>query len=406
MKKLLAITLILIICSAALVGCGSASEAGGNRPSASASASAHAPINDNPTERKQVSQTVVPATCLTEGYVERVYDDGYVCRDTFTPTAEHDYVKFSLGSEKTLTREICRNCGKEKIAYTPVTINTDVVIDRNRTRPSFAGLDVMACAMIMEPTPDDAIVAIRRAEATGAFGFMIYLTSLEQKYVNQADLERIMYCTDKPVLVIAYAATDEVRESWYKTSIAAGAAAVDMPGYMYEGETRSGLSANKQYWEGLGFDMSFVARSPREVSGVKATIDRQAAFISEIHALGGEVLISTHANVTMSAEQIHAMGVFLSQSGADIVKMVLGGSDKNTVIEHLKACILLKEDAAFTAKFSVHGQSTLSRLMCPMFGSYIAFCVDEYNQQQTNIQIDLKTMVDILNSPEMKGVLQ
>ena len=47
--------------------------------------------------------------------------------------------------------------------------------------------------------------------------------------------------------------------------------------------------------------------------------------------------------------------------------------------------------------------STLSRLMCPMFGSYIAFCVDEYTTSETNIQIDLETMVAILESPELSG---
>ena len=44
--------------------------------------------------------------------------------------------------------------------------------------------------------------------------------------------------------------------------------------------------------------------------------------------------------------------------------------------------------------------------MCPMFGSYIAFCVDEYTQAQTTIQIDLQTMVDIMNSPEMKEIFK
>ena len=120
--------------------------------------------------------------------------------------------------------------------------------------------------------------------------------------------------------------------------------------------------------------------------------------------MGGEVLLSIHANVEMNADQIVAMAKFLEQNGADIVKIVLGGSSKETVIEHLKACIKLEE--VMTSKFSVHGQSTLSRLMGPMFGSYIAFCVDEYTQVETNLQIDLQTMLDIMNSPEMKETLK
>ena len=44
--------------------------------------------------------------------------------------------------------------------------------------------------------------------------------------------------------------------------------------------------------------------------------------------------------------------------------------------------------------------------MCPMFGSYIAFCVDEYTQVQTNIQIELDTMADLFEDGELKCDLE
>ena len=363
----------------------------------------------------EVKKIIVDATCETEGYTEHHYSDGYICRDTFVEKKDHEYIKYTLGSETNITRYICQYCGREKEIYAETEINTDVIIDLNRKRPSFAGLEVMVCSMILERTPDEAIRAIRKAEAKGAYGFMIYVSALDDEYRNLEDLQRIMHCTNKPILAIAYnvstfkpqSLTYDDMANLLKLSVQAGAAAVDLQGFLWDDyNTAPTLRANKAYWESLGFDMSFVSTSPKEVSGNIESLKRQKQFTDEIHALGGEVLLSVHANVQMSSSQIVAMAKYLAQNGADIIKMVLGGSTKETVIEHLKACNELSKEGVLDAKFSVHGQSSLSRLMCPMFGSYIAFCVDEYTQVQTTIQIDLQTMVDIMNSPEMKEIIK
>ena len=362
----------------------------------------------------EVKRVVVEATCETEGYVEHWYEDGYVCRDSFTPKTQHDYLEYTLGAEHNLTRYICRHCGREKVLYEEVEVNTDVVVDPTRERPSFVGLDVMVCAMILERTPDEAILAIRRAEQKGAYGFMVYVSCLEPQYRTLQSLQRIMHCTQKPVLAIAYSVNtffpqnlsfDEMA-SLLTLSVEAGAAAVDLQGYMWDTDTLGGLRANRAYWTEQGYDMSFVSASPAEVSGDPLAIQKQAEFTKSIHEMGGEVLLSVHASAQMSAEQIVAMAKYLDKIDVDIIKMVVGGSSNETVIEHLKACNTLSQAGTLSAKFSVHGQSTLSRLMCPMFGSYIAFCVDEYTEAQTNIQIDLETMLAIMNSPEMKAVLR
>ncbi len=396
MKKILALTVAAL--AFALCACGSTES-----------------VNANP-DRKEISICTVDPTCCVDGYTEHTFSDGYVCRDNFTPKREHDYLEFSYGAEKNLTRYICRECGTEKLEYAETEVSTDVEIDRDRARPSFAGLDVMACAMIIERNADDAIRAIRTAESHGAFGFMVYISCMDPEERTLEKFERIMYCTDKPVLTIAYGAstffpqnfTSEDMAEILKLSVLAGAAAVDMPGYLFDdyGAMPGVLKANMTYWEERGYDMSFVSAMPKEVCGNTEVLERQKRFIDEIHALGGEVLISVHAGVTMTSSQIIALNEFIKDQDPDIIKLVLSGNSKDTVIEHLKACMELEKlqmAGAFDCKFSVHGQSTLSRLMCPMFGSYIAFCVDRYTEVETNIQIELDTMVAILNSPEFKG---
>lgn len=363
------------------------------------------------TDRVEVSRSVVDPTCLTEGYTEHTYSDGYVCRDTFVDKIDHDYIDFTIGEEKYVYRSMCRFCGKEKLEYIEEEISTEVVINRNRKKPVFTGYDVIAVAMIIERTPDDAIRAIRRAEKHGAYGFMIYVSCLDFEYRTLEHLERIMYSTDLPVLAIAYSVSLFQPQSLsyddmvnlLKLSVQAGACAVDLQAFTYGdfATTTQTLHDYRSYWEEKGFDMSFANYNPKEVCADPAVLAKQKVVIDEIHALGAEVLLSVHANVSLPAEQTLALGKFIEAQGVDVVKIVLGGSSKETVVEHLKAIIAM--DKEMKCKFSVHGQSTLSRLMGPMFGSYIAFCVDEYTPVETNIQIDLETMVAILNSPELKG---
>ena len=414
MKKLIAVIVAALLCIFA-IGCGAvtsgtATGRGAATNTDGGTGDAHNPGNG----RTLISRMVVDPTCLTEGYTEYEYSDGYVCRDTFVPKTDHLFMEYTLGTDiEGLTRTVCRYCGMERVSYNKEDISTDVVIDENRPRPSFTREDVMICSMIIEQTPDNAIRAMRTAERTGARGFMIYVSCLSPEYRTFEHIRRIMQCTELPVMALAYSVSyfqsqslsyDEMA-ALLRLSVQAGAAAIDFQGYMWaDTDIATAQRQYKSYWEAKGFDMSFVSSSPKEVSTDPAVLAKQAQFINEIHALGAEVLLSIHAGVQLSAKQIVALGKFVEAQNVDIVKMVLGGSSKQTVIEHLTACMTLSNE--LDIKFSVHGQSTLSRLMCPMFGSYIAFCVDEYTQVQTNIQIELKTMADLFRKGELNTDLE
>lgn len=360
-----------------------------------------------------VEVKVVEPTCISEGYTEHKRNDGYVYRDNITPKSDHTYREVNIGGEEGITYYICDVCGHLRYEFNDPEYDTDVVIDHNREKPCFTNHKVMPVSMIIENNVDDAIIKIRKSEAHGAKGIMVYVTALNREYWNINDLERVMYCTNLPVLAIAYNgsfAGNTVSQSWedfanlLKLSVQAGACAVDMPGYLFNPDAGNIYNENKtlkaSYVE-KGMDVSFVDANARELSLNETVIEQQRAFINEIHELGAEVLYSAHVGVQMSAEQTVAAAKFIEYVGADVAKLVLSGSSKETVIEHLKACMVLEQELGI--KFSVHGQSTLSRLMCPMFGSYIAFCVDEYTTSETNIQIDLATMVAILESPELSG---
>lgn len=337
---------------------------------------------------------VIEPTCISEGYTEHVFSSGYICRDNFKEKIPHQYISFEINGENSIVYQVCSFCGKLKeYNQKEVDINTEVIIDRDRERPSFINHDHMAVSMVIEKDPESAIKKIRLSEAHGAHGIMLYITGLEEKYRNIDDLERIMYCTNLPILVLAYGS-----EELLKLGVSAGACAVDMPGYMF-GNYENTYINNRQfvdYYSSKGIDTSFVGCDAREISLEPEIVSRQRQFIDEIHNLGAEVLYSAHTQVEMSSEQIVAAAKFIETLGVDVAKIVCEGSSKETVIEHLKSIILLESELSI--KFSVHGESTLSRLFGPLFGSYIAFCIDDkFGIGSTNLQIDLETMLEIIN---------
>ena len=154
---------------------------------------------------REISCHVVQPTCTNEGYTEHVLINGYVYRDNFRKTIPHQFVKFELAGDNSIEYNICSSCGAlSGFEKKDVEVDTNVIIDRDREKPSFTNHDYMAVSMIREITPELAIKRIRNSEAHGAHGFMVYLTDLKDEYQNYNDIERIMYCTNLPILVIAY----------------------------------------------------------------------------------------------------------------------------------------------------------------------------------------------------------
>lgn len=264
-----------------------------------------------------VSTKVVAPTCISEGYTEHVRSDGYVYRDNITPKSDHAYHDFNIGGEDGITYSICEYCNTLKYDFVEEEISTDVVIDYDREKPVFTDHDVMPVSMIIdENNPDDAIIKIRKSEMHGAKGIMVYVTALNREYWTKDNLERIMYCTNLPVLAIAYNgdfAGNSVSQSWedmaalLKLAVMSGACAVDMPGYIFNPKAKDIASENKTLKEEYvseGIGVSFVDANAREISLNKSVIEKQRQFISEIHTLGAEVLYSGHVGVELSSSQI------------------------------------------------------------------------------------------------------
>ncbi|HML45136.1 MAG TPA: type I 3-dehydroquinate dehydratase [Clostridia bacterium] len=230
-------------------------------------------------------------------------------------------------------------------------------------RPSFVQLPkpFIAC-VVTEPDPDSAIATIRNSEYDGAHAFDLHLRSLEQQYHNKNDLERIIKCTSKPMLMINYRtnstwagqATDEERVESHLIAVEAGASACDLMGDLYD-------------------------PSPLEITHKPEAIDRQRRLIDKLHAKGVEVLMSSHTWVPMTCEQVVEQLKALEARGADMVKVAAAVNNDEELVEAFKTTLALKRELKVPFVHICMGQhGKIHRFVGPMLGSSLIFTVQNY----------------------------
>ena len=250
-------------------------------------------------------------------------------------------------------------------------------------------------SVIKERTPAAAIAVIKNATLEGAEGFDLHLSTLDPEYINVESLSKIISATKKPVLALHYngdyfnkrlGLSDEERMRQLTIAAEAGAAAVDMQGYTFEKDMATALEGGTQ---------SFVASKPREVTLRQETIEKQRAFIDKIHALGAEVVLSTHTGVMMTAEQMVELAKTLEARGADVVKIIEKATCVDDIPECFRTVIALKK--VMNVPFACHLEGKLgkvTRIVAPMLGSYMVFCFDRYTESSNFEQCHLKSMAD------------
>lgn len=230
-------------------------------------------------------------------------------------------------------------------------------------RPSFVNLPKPFIATVVtERDPDAVIATIRNAECDGAHAFDIHFRTLEKQYHNQTDIERIIKCTDKPMLMIFYRendtfplqATDDERAQTHKLAVRCGASACDIMGDMFD-------------------------PSPLELTQNPAAIDKQRRLIDEIHKLGGEVLMSSHTWITMSTDQVVDHMKQLEARGADMVKVAAAANTEEDLLEAMRTTCALKRELKVPFVHILMGQyGKLHRFVGPMLGSSLIFTVQQY----------------------------
>lgn len=220
----------------------------------------------------------------------------------------------------------------------------------------------MLVTSLTDATPAKTICTMRNAIFDGTDGFMLHMEALNSEHLCEADLRPIFdYACDRPVFTMNYrrttdGKTDEQRIADQLTALRAGASMIDMMGDMFD-------------------------PSPMELTRDRRAIARQQQVIEEVHALGCEVLLSSHTWVFMTAEETLAHAKLLETRGADFVKIAMCVHSELELLELLRTTTLVRNELKVPFLHIGMGQyGKLHRAIAPMLGSCFALCVQSYTE--------------------------
>ena len=243
----------------------------------------------------------------------------------------------------------------------------------------------------------EAIAEIKNCMYDGADMIDLHVSCLEDR--SQGALKEIISSTTLPVLALNYNNTydwqhagfsEEERVESLLEAVRAGAAGIDMQGYTYCTEAKAGFVGEDVY--------SFTKGNPKEIVTDEAIVAKQCALIEQVHSMGAEVLLSCHPDIAMTSEQVVELALFLEKRNPDIIKIVTKAYSQEDLLESIKAMMLLKQELKTPVSYHASGTAgRLSRILNPVLGGHIAFCIDRFNAASVMEQLDLRTAKQIVD---------
>ena len=258
------------------------------------------------------------------------------------------------------------------------------------TAPALAGV-------VKEASTNAAIAEIKNCFYHGANMIDLHLSCLEKN--DTESIRKIVTSTKLPILALNYNSTyrgtdagldEEARVASLLCAVEAGVSGIDMQGYTFHLPSKKAFCGNDAY--------SFTKGNPKEIVTDENIIAKQCALIEQVHGMGAEVLLSCHPDIPMTADQVTDLALFLEQRKPDIIKIVTKATNEEELAESIRTMLLLKKEVKTPVAYHANGKAgALSRIINPLLGGQIAFCVDRYQANSTMGQIDLKTTRSIVD---------
>ncbi len=228
-------------------------------------------------------------------------------------------------------------------------------------RASFFNRDstLITALVTQEGSVKKVLNRISKAATIGADAIAIELGCLPPESRTQDNFRLFMDAAPKlPFMFILYrndkwlGADDEARQKYLLEAVSAGAEVVDVMGDLF-------------------------APAPLELTFDAEAIEKQKALISEIHARGGKVIMSSHIyDQARSAEQVLEHLHEQESRGADILKIVTPVNSGEELLEAFRATMLLHQQMDKPFVHLCNGKfSRPHRFLGPKLGSAIAFAV-------------------------------
>ena len=264
------------------------------------------------------------------------------------------------------------------------------------TPPALAGV-------VREYTKNAVMAEIKNCTYHGADMIDLHMSCMEDSSVET--LREIVNGSPLPILALNYnmnakwemlGLSEEERVEYFKRAVEAGAAGVDMQGYTFHAESKTAYCGDENH--------SFASVKPLEVVTDPEIISKQCEFIEWVHEKGAEVLLSCHPARVMSCEQVVDLALFLEKRNPDIIKLVTMADTEGDLIESFKTMRALKKEVKTAVSFHVGGaKGDLSRIINPILGSHMIFCVDSFKETSTMGQLHLETARNIIDKVRKIG---
>ncbi len=210
-----------------------------------------------------------------------------------------------------------------------------------------------------------AIIAAHQAEMEGAGGIAFELSKIPLEERTVENFRKIVQSVPLPFMFIDYrndafhGEDDEARQKYLLMAADAGGEVIDVMGDLY-GPAKHQLTKDPD------------------------AIAKQIKLIDQIHEKGAKVIMSSHTNEEMSAEEVLEHLQEQSSRGADILKLVVPIDNEKAFLEAMRTLLLLNSSIEKPFVFLGIGKfGRFIRYAGPKFGVAIEFALNSYLPDKT-----------------------
>ncbi len=225
---------------------------------------------------------------------------------------------------------------------------------------------------------EEAVAEAQSAARDGAEAVAIELLMFPEVLRTKENFKTIIDSADLPFMFLDYRndhfhLSDEKRMEYLFLAAEAGAGMIDVVGDLF-------------------------APAPDERAVDPAAIGKQKKVISELHAMGSQVIISSHPQHYMTTAEVRAQLEDFSARGADVVKLVARADTDQQYRESLATSMSLFRDFPTPFVYLCSGKfSRLQRLTSLPLGGAITFAVHAHYDFAPYDQPKIRDFVAVRN---------
>lgn len=232
--------------------------------------------------------------------------------------------------------------------------------------------------MIITETPEECIITAKNAIYDGADAFGIQMERLLPQYRTEENYKKIFQAMGKrPIYITSYREasntgfTDEQCMEYLADIMAAGATLCDIMGDTFD-------------------------PTPGQMTYNPEAVDKQMAFIERMHAMGKEVLMSSHVCKYLKIDEVMKIALAQKERGADIAKIVTAADNEDEEMDNLNTTHILKKELGIPFLFLSGGtHNKLHRTMGPLLGCCMYLVVQQHDRFSAKMQPVLRAAKQI-----------